>query len=47
MENLTKQQKEEVKILVRLGDTLELAIETVLNTTNVEISNSYQIAYYS
>ena len=47
MENLTQKQKEEVKVLVRLGDTLELAIETVLNTSDVETSNLYQIAYYS
>lgn len=47
MENLTQKQKEEVKVLVRLGDTLELAIKTVLNTSDVETSNLYQIAYYS
>lgn len=44
MENLTTKQKSEVKILVRLGDTLELAIATVLAKNEVK-SELYNIAY--
>jgi len=44
MTNLTKEQQEEVKILVRLGDTLELAIKTVLSQTKIK-SDLYYLAY--
>lgn len=46
MENLTTKQQSEVKILVRLGDTLELAIATVLAKNEVK-SDLYYIAYNS
>lgn len=44
MENLNTKQQSEVKILVRLGDTLELAIATVLAKNEVK-SDLYYIAY--
>jgi hypothetical protein len=44
MKNLTKEQQEEVKILVRLGDTLELAIKTVLSQTEIK-PDLYYLAY--
>jgi len=44
MENLTTKQQSEVKILVGLGDTLELAIATVLAKNEVK-SDLYYIAY--
>lgn len=46
MKNLTNEQREEVKILVRLGDSEELAIETVLNK-KTSSTEAYQTAYYS
>ena len=46
MENLTKEQQETVKTLVRLGDSLELAIETVLNIKKVD-AEFYRQAYDS
>ena len=45
MNELTEAQINEVKILVRLGDSLELAIKTVLNQKeyNVEFyRNAYE-----
>lgn len=45
MENLTKKQQEKVKILVRLGDSLELAIKTVLEKETFD-SDLYNFAYY-
>ena len=47
MENLTAKQQEEVKILVRLGDTLELAIATVLICEEDGKNEIYELAYYS
>lgn len=44
MENLTTKQQAEVKILVRLGDTLELAIATILAKNELK-SELYNIAY--
>lgn len=46
MENLTEKQQAEVKILLRLGDTLELAISTVLAKNEVK-SDLYYMAYNS
>ncbi len=43
---LSKNQQEEVKTLIRLGDSEELAISTVLNKKEVN-SEFYQAAYYS
>lgn len=44
MEKLTKEQITEIKILVRLGDSLELAIETVTKKKNNK-SKIYYTAY--
>ena len=46
MENLTTKQQAEVKVLVRLGDTLELAIATVLAEKELD-SDLYNLAYNS
>ena len=44
MKNLTKAQIEDIKILVRLGDSLELAIKTVLKQKEVDVE-FYRNAY--
>jgi|TARA_R110002153_G_scaffold267818_1_gene432170 hypothetical protein len=46
MKNLTTQQQEQIERLIRLGDSKELATETVLNIKNND-SDIYQTAYYS
>ena len=46
MNTLTTEQAKEVKILVRLGDSIELAIKTVLNKKEVDVE-FYKNAYYS
>ena len=49
MNTLTKEQKESVKILVRLGDSLELAIKTVLEEKDLsqEGYDFYYNAYHN
>jgi hypothetical protein len=44
MTSLTEAQIEEVKILIRLGDSLRLAIQTVLDKKDVDIE-AYKRAY--
>ena len=46
MNTLTTEQAKTVKILVRLGDSLELAIKTVLNQKEVNVE-AYRNAYHS
>ncbi len=46
MNTLTAEQEKEVKILVRLGDSLELAIKTVLNKKEIDFEfyrNAYEL----
>ena len=43
---MTKSQQQQVKILVRLGDSLELAIKTVLDQPKKD-SAIYKAAYQS
>jgi hypothetical protein len=43
---MTNSQKEEIKILVRLGDSLELATKTVLNEKIIDTA-IYKRAYES
>ena len=43
---LTNEQKDLFNTLVRLGDSKELALETVLNQEEKE-TEMYEIAYYS
>lgn len=47
--SLTKSQFETYTILVRLGDSKELALKTILEQKEISASNSkiYQQAYYS
>jgi len=44
MTTLTDEQKRDIKVLVRLGDSLELAIKTVLKQKKVEVE-FYRNAY--
>lgn len=44
MKNLNEKQLREIKTLVRLGDSLELAIKTVLKKSKVDVA-LYKIAY--
>lgn len=44
--NLTKEQTETVERLVHLGDSEELAIETVLNTKTFS-TELYETTFYS
>ena len=44
MNNLTEAQIKTIKTLVRLGDSLELAIKTVLNQKELDV-NFYKNAY--
>lgn len=44
---LTKEQKELFDILIRLGDSKELALSTVLSTKTDGNTDVYQTAYYS
>ena len=46
MKNLTANQTRDIKTLVRLGDSLELAIKTVLNQKEVNV-DFYKNAYES
>lgn len=46
MKNLTEAQIKEIKTLVRLGDSLELAIKTVLNQKEFDVDfyrNAYEV----
>lgn len=47
MTNLTPAQQKEVKVLVRLGDSFELAIKTVLGKKEIsqEAYDFYKSAY--
>ncbi|WBC28466.1 hypothetical protein RPMD05_8 [Rhodobacteraceae phage LS06-2018-MD05] len=45
MKNLTKSEQELFNSLVKLGDSKELALETVLSERNKETSNIYYQAY--
>lgn len=45
MKRLTKKQREEFEILVRLGDSKELALKTVLSKEKKEASEMYYNAY--
>lgn len=48
MKNLTEKQKKTYESLIRLGDSKELALKTVLEMVKEEEpSEMYQIAYYS
>ena len=47
IENLTKTQLEDFKVLVRLGDSEELALKTVLEMQPQTESKMYQLAYYN
>jgi len=44
---LTKEQQELFNTLVRLGDSKELALSTVLSTKTDKNTDIYQTAYYS
>lgn len=44
MKDLTKKQIADVRVLVRLGDSLELAIKTVLNEKEIDVE-FYRNAY--
>ncbi len=46
MKNLTKEQQIEVRILIQLGDSKELAIKTIL-AKEERSTEMYQTAYYS
>ena len=46
IENLNKEQKSTFDSLVKLGDSKELALNTVLNLEN-NSTEMYQMAYYS
>jgi hypothetical protein len=48
MSNFSEAEKKEVQILIRLGDSEQLAIDTVKNAKEKEDSKSaYQFAYES
>jgi hypothetical protein len=46
MNNLTPSQERAVEILIRLGDSKELAIKTVLNQKEFD-DEIYRLAYHS
>lgn len=47
IENLTKDQKKTFYSLVKLGDSEELALKTVLNKKQRDDNSFYELAYYS
>lgn len=47
IEKLTEEQKKTFNSLVRLGDSEELALETVLNEKQLSDISFYEFAYYS
>lgn len=50
MMNFTKQELNDIKILIRLGDSENLAKQTVIDNrgrNNQECRDSYEYAYYS
>lgn len=47
IDKLTKSQMETFTILVRLGDSKELALKTVLEIKPNTSSDLYELAYYS
>lgn len=47
MKNLTAKQQDLFETLVRLGDSKEFALETVLKQEKKESSELYRLAYYS
>ena len=47
IEKLTEEQKKTFNSLVKLGDSEELALETVLNKKQLSNNSFYEFAYYS